>query len=163
MRRVMIGTLLSCILLVGCGFHLRGLNSQLSDKFKKTYLVENNRSDASLNQEIASLITFNGGKLVKQSAADVRLVVSPIRVSSREIAASGDNLLKEYEKIYRVEVTIIDQNDGSQIGHRTVSSRQTQQYDEKNILASDEEGKITQNAAIRDLANEIIRYLSIIK
>ncbi len=163
MRRIILGGLLISLLLAGCGFHLRGLNSQLSGKFKKTYLVEDNDSNVNLNQEVASLITLNGGQLVDKSQAIIRLVISPLKVKSRQIAISGDSTLKEYEKTYRANITIINQNDGSQIGQRVVSSIQQQQYDEKNVLASDEQSEITKEAAIRDLANEIIRYLSTIK
>ncbi|MGY0400338.1 MAG: hypothetical protein ACWIPH_10580, partial [Ostreibacterium sp.] len=82
MRFLILFITTSTILLSGCGFQLRGVTTQLSDKFKATYVAEK-RTNSIFYQSLKQLITLNGAQLVTQDNAQITVYSSPIIISSR--------------------------------------------------------------------------------
>ncbi len=159
MRLVVMLTALAGLLLGGCGFALRGSAIPLPERFAKTYLEESHHSDNHFERRIQQLIELGGGRLVAREAAEVSLKVGKIEVKSRQIALSSDGYNKEYERTYRVKVTVVDLKTEAQLGSRYITSTQNLQLDDRYVIAGDEESETTQRAAERELSYKIMQYL----
>ncbi|MPV85206.1 LPS-assembly lipoprotein LptE [Ostreibacterium oceani] len=156
---------LSCLLMLGnlgCGFQLKGTATQLSTRFDSTYVnpidtLKNN----GLSRQLERLINVNGGKTVANiDDASIAVNITPVTTQSRQIALSSDASLKEYERIYTTTVTVTDLQSGVQLGQRQLSSTRHVQLDDRKVLAGEEQSKITQDSAERDLAYRIMHYLT---
>ncbi len=163
MRHIILLSLLITII-TGCGFQLRGINTgKLPEQFQKTYLTESDNNKNNKNslfyQKLKELIVTNGGNLSNEEQANVTVVLSPVTINSREIALANKGLLKEYERTYKVTVTILDTNNGVQLGSRVLTRIEDIQLSDQQVLASEEQIQITNKEAYRSLAEAAILYL----
>lgn len=162
-RKIMRYTLLLGLflgfLLAGCGFQLRGVNTQLSDDFQQTYLIESDLYDSAFQRQLKKLLVANGANLVEKTEAKIIVNTTPIETGSRQIALANNGTLKEYERTYRTTVTVIAAGSGIQLGSRTLSTMRTLQLDDSHVIAGEEQSIITQADAERTLASAAIRYL----
>lgn len=161
MRYVILLSVVLSVMLSGCGFQLRGLNSQLSKQFQKTYLIEGEESNnnSQFYQSVKELIVVNGGNLSDKANANVTVVLSPITVNSRQIAIANNGLLKEYERTYQTTVTVLDSNNDVQLGRRVISTIKNIQLSDTQVLAGEEQTEITNKEAYRNLAQSVLLYL----
>lgn len=160
MRYSVLLGLVFAFLVAGCGFQLRGLNTQLTEKFQKTYLAEEkNAFDSDFYLSVRQLLVTNGGGLSEKAEATVTVLLSPISINSRQIALSNDGLLKEYERTYKATVTVLDSQNDIQLGSRVVSTIKNIQLSDDLVLAGEEQIKITNKEAHRALAQSVMLYL----
>lgn len=161
MRYHLLLGLVVSLFLTACGFQLRGVGSQLSEQFQKTYLTEGEESNnnSEFYQSVKELIVVNGGNLSDKANANVTVVLSPITVNSRQIAIANNGLLKEYERTYRTTVTVLDSNNDVQLGRRMVSTIKNIQLNDSQVLAGEEQTEITNKEAYQNLAQSILFYL----
>ncbi|PID66356.1 MAG: hypothetical protein CR975_03340 [Gammaproteobacteria bacterium] len=161
MRYIMLLGFCVSVFLSSCGFQLRGVNSgQLSEQFKKTYLSETEKSDNNdFYQLVEKLIIASGGRLSDKDSANVTVLLSPVTMNSRQIALVREGLLKEYERTYKVTVTILDANNNAQLGSRVITTVKDIQLNDKQVLAGEEQIRITDKEAYHNLAQSILLYL----
>lgn len=157
---IMLATLiLSGLLLSSCGFKLRGTGIQLSAKFQKTYIDDDNINDTNFYDRIKKLIVLNGARLVDQKQAIIGVHFSPIKVSSRQIALSDNGSLKEYEKTYSTTITVIDESNDIHLGSRVITTVRNVQLDDEHVLANEEQMNTTSEDAYHTLAQSVLLYL----
>lgn len=154
------------IVLTGCGFQLRGLDTgKLSTQFQKTYLSEDTDkvihtdNHSPFYQSVKQLIQTNGGALTDKEQSNIIVILSPITTHSRQIALANKGLLKEYERTYKTTVTVIDSSNNSQLGSRVVSTVKDIQLNDNQVLASEEQVEITNKEAYQSLAQSVLLYL----
>ncbi len=159
MRYVLSLSIMFSLFFSGCGFQLRGLDNQLSDKFKKTYIVWKGDVDSLFYRNVKRLITLNGGRITDKKPAQTIIYLSPIAVDSRQIALSFDGSTKEYEKNYKTTVTIVDKDSGVKLGSRTIKTVQNIQLNDSQVLAGQEQTDITNANAETLLSQSVLLYL----
>lgn len=158
MRLSTVVFILVSFFMTACGFQLRGLSHNLSQQFSAVYMQE--ADNQAFQEKVRKLITANGGQLVAKDRATIALYLSPVTTSSRQISLSSSGSLKEYERIYRTKVTIVDLTNQTQLGSRSISNTQYLQLDDLSPLAGEEQSKISLTAAESDLAQAVMSYLS---
>lgn len=151
--------LLLLTILSGCGFKLRGTDTQLSERFQHTFFDENTAIESDFAKKIKQLLTVNGANLVTRQQANIGIHITPIKAYSRQIALSGSGAIKEYERTFSTVVTLTDLKNGIQLGSRSIETTRLVQLDDRRVLAGEEQSEITKNAAEHALAQSIIRYL----
>ncbi len=149
------------LITLGCGFHPRGLNKELSQRFEKTYIKFNGDQNSFLYNQITRLIYTNGGNIVDKQAANIMLEITPLPVKSRQVALSGNGLIKEYNYIYPLSISIIDLKTKMTVDSRLLSVNKYIQLDDRKVLASEEQTDITKNSAYRSLSSLVINYLEL--
>lgn len=154
---VLLGMVL--FLTAGCGFQLRGTSNPLAQRFQQTYLAEDLSVNERFYRQIKQLIHLNKGRLVKQDQAKVTLFLSPITVTSRQLALAGAGTLKEYEKTYQLTIRVVETATQAQLGSSLLTVRRSIQVDDSKVLAGEETTEIAQKAAERSLAQSVLRYL----
>lgn len=159
MRYPILYSILIGLFLTACGFQPRGMNTQLSERFAKTYFTEPSNIDEQFPQQVKHLFQLNGGQLVSKTEATIAVTLSPVTEKSRQMAIANNGTLKEYERNYQVTVTLIDLSNQAQLGSRTLAVTRNIQLDESKVLANEEQSAISLKAAERSLAQSIIRYL----
>lgn len=156
--RILIAVLCS-FLMVGCGFKLRGIDTQLSDRFAQTYVSSGDSLESDFSRKIKQLIHVNGGQVVAREFAQLKVHVTPVKVYSRQIALSDSGAIKEFERTYSTVVTLVDLSNGIQLGSRQISTTRFIQLDDRRVLAGEEQSEVTENNAENALAQSVIRYL----
>lgn len=160
LRFCSIGVLALVLLtLSACGFKPRGINSELSERFKATYLEYADDPEVGLGRELRRLINYNGGTVVEKDVATVTVSFTPLNDSARQVAISGDGSFKEYERTYVTLVRVTDNESGILLGSQEISAVRYVQEDDRRILASEEQREVSKRAAGKDIAGKILRYL----
>ncbi len=145
----------------GCGFALRGTAIPLPARYSKTYFESESIKGVSnsLPKQVKELLVLGGGQLVPRKDASVSIHLSDIDSQSRQIVLAGNGTTKEYERTYRVTVTVVDLKSGVQLGSRTLSSTHNIQLNDTHVLAGQDEARTVQKSAEQSLAHQILRYL----
>lgn len=146
------------MILSGCGFQLRGTQDVLPSIFQQTYLADNSLENEQLRHQVKQQLHLNGGQIVDKKLATVSVSLSPISEDSRQVAIAGAGTLKEYERTYRVTVTVVDLNSQVQLGSRTINVVRNIQLDDSKVLAGEERSDVLRSVAERSLSQQIMQY-----
>lgn len=144
-----------CVLLTGCGFHLRTYN--FSGAAESYAIVGKTRMSiaAPLRQGLQQ------AGLKETSVADAALVVELLdqRRDRRSVSTAGRARAAEYETSYAVQYRILD-GVGNELAPATWIERlRIYRIDRDNIVGSSEEQALLEREMLQDVVGQIIRAM----
>jgi LPS-assembly lipoprotein len=147
------------VVLVGCGFHLRGL-AELS--FKTIYVQQ--VSASGIAKDLRRSLTGSGVQVVP-TAAEAEMLLELMRESTdkRILSLSGGGKVREYELIYRVEFRMREASSEFWGEPQSVEVRRDYSYDDTQLLAKEGEEARLSNDMRTDASREIMRRLNSLK
>jgi len=141
--------------LVGCGFHLKGINPSMTPiAYQKINLVMPANTEA-LQEKLAVYLGAAGVQLSNQPDAYTLRILD---YTPRRLELNG----KLVETLLRLNVTFrIEDAQGNPITEpRTLLATRTYQYDIETVNTDDQEQKYLNEVLIDDIAQQIARQLS---
>jgi LPS-assembly lipoprotein len=145
---------LTLSLLVGCGWHLRGV-TPLPDGYRVLYIQGGNDIRQSLRQQLE----FNGA-IITASAADapVQLIIEEYDVEKRTLSVNTSGQVAEYELNALLSASVVRQLDDEKQSFE-VNARRTLSNDVNNVVATQQEETQTREDLKTDLITRLIRRL----
>lgn len=153
--------LFSLMLLVSCGFHMRGLTEL---PFKTLYIKYNGAANAALVKELRRAMNSNGITLTPtEEGADMQLEIMGEKIEKKILSLSGGGTVREYELIYHVTFRL--RQSGSELwsAPQLVEQRRDYSYDDTQVLAKEGEEARLYSDMRSDSTREIMRRLNAIK
>ena len=151
-------TLLAIALLAGCGFHLQG-RAPLPAPLAVTYVQANDKQSDFVQGLRKALIT-SGAKLASRSeAASGTVSILTDEVTQRVLSVSASNTPREYELTYTVRFSV-STADKELLAVQEVSVMREYSFDERKLLAKENEEAILREAMARDLVGIVMRRLA---
>lgn len=152
------GVVLLLAALSACGFHLQG-RAPLPEVLAVTFIeAEDRQSDFVLGLRRALLAS--GARLTenrKEATAVVRVLTD--EVTERVLSVSARNLPREYELTHTVRFSVTA-GDELLLDEQEVSLARDFSFDERVLLAKEEEEAILREALARDLVGIVMRRLT---
>jgi LPS-assembly lipoprotein len=148
--------LAATLLLVACGFHLRG---QVAMPFETLYLEAAN-PNTPLISELRRNLEVNRVKLV--DTADQAAVVLNIvfEIPDKQVLSlGGDGRVNEFLLLYRVSLRAYDQQH-DWIPAEEIALRRDYSYDDTKVLAKEAEEALLYQSMRSDMVQQIMRRLS---
>lgn len=144
-------------LAVGCGFQLRG-HVELSPAMRAPYLEAPDRYTA-LYAELTAALEAAGAKLAPSRESASAVIHVHVDESGRDVlSVSARNTPQEYEVFYTIEYSVT-------AGERELLPRQSRTvardyaYDDRAVIAMQNEERKLREALARDLASLVVRRL----
>lgn len=142
-------------LLVGCGWHLRGV-TPLPEGYRILFIDGGN---AEIRKAIREQLEFNGA-IITASAADapVQLTIDDYDVEKRTLSVNTNGQVAEYELNAILSASIVRElsNEKQSI---EVNARRTLSNDVNNVVATQQEEAQTREDLKTDLITRLIRRL----
>ena len=147
-----------CLLLVACGFQLRG-EARLPEAMVETWLdVPDDNSPFA--RELTLVLRANGVRV--RSAGDeqaARLRIHSERMRREPLTISGDARVREFVLIFDVDFELTDPQGEILIARETLRLMRDYSFDEQEILAASREEEFLRNDLRRDMASQMLRRL----
>jgi LPS-assembly lipoprotein len=141
------------IILVACGFHLRGL-ADLS--FDKLYI----KGNSSISSRLISTLKTNGVKVVKSPEdSQVQLEIVKEGTEKRILSLGGTGTIREYELFYRISLRVKDSADELWGAEQMIEKRCDFTYLDSQALAKSYEEQQLYEDMRNDATMEILRRL----
>jgi LPS-assembly lipoprotein len=158
MRSALALFVISALLLSACGFRLQG-RAPLPPTLAVTYVVAPNEQTDFVQGLRKALIT-SGGQVVEDKArATGTVMILTDTVSSKILSVSGNNIPREYELTYTVEFSV-SSKDAELLPTQKVSVTRDYSFNERTLLAKENEEAILREGMARDLVGIVMRRLS---
>lgn len=156
----LLALLLTTLLLGACGFHLR---EQVAMPFKSIYVATGNPKSPFIAQ-----IRFDleYGKVAQAAAAKTADVVLQIVSESSELqilTLDNTGLVTEYRLIYRVSLRAYDNKKQDWIPSTVMELHRDFFYDNSLVLAKSSEQDLLARSMYKEMAQQILRRLSLAK
>ena len=154
--------LLITLLISSCGWHLRGSNSA-PQTFSSIYISSKN-SDSELIRELK--IAFRAQSVsVKENAneAEYGLIILNERSKRRTASVSGSARISEQELTESVDFTVVASDGSTALPLSTATVDLIFEYNEDNILATDDEADLLRSEMQRDLVRQILNRLQTLR
>jgi LPS-assembly lipoprotein len=151
-------SLLAVTLLGACGFRLQG-RTPLPAPLATTYVIAPN-DQTDFVQGLRKALLTSGGKLVDDSTGatgTVRILTD--EVVSKILSVSANNIPREYELTYTVEFSVTSK-DQELLPSQKVSVTRDYSFNERTLLAKENEEAILREGMARDLVSIVMRRLS---
>ena len=150
--------MLTAVLLAGCGFHLQG-HTPLPAVVRSPYVEAPDRQ-SDFVQYLRHALLSNGAQLAAQKDK-ASAVVSILRdsVAKRVTSVSATNQPNEYELTYTVGFTVSAAGK-ELLPPQEVYATRTYSFDERLLLAKNQEEEILRQDMARDLADMVMRRLA---
>lgn len=146
------------ILLCGCGFHRQG-TAPLPATIKVTY-IEAGDPYTDFQRSLKSALTASGAKLTaNREDATAVLGISKDETGRRVLSVSARNTPREYEVYYTVTYAV-SAGGRELLPAHTLSLTRNYSFDERTVLAKEEEENILRQSMARELAGIVMRQLS---
>lgn len=156
--RVVILAVVAMGLVSACGFRLQG-RTPLPQTLAFTYVVAPNEQ-TDFVQGLRKALLSSGGKLVEdkaQATGTVRIVTDA--VESKILSVSAQNIPREYELTYTIEFSV-SSKDEELLPAQKVSVTRDYSFNERTLLAKENEEAILREGMARDLVSIVMRRLS---
>ena len=164
MNKVVSNSIVSILLLVlvGCGFHLRG-SANLSDSLKTMY-VQGIDIRQGLGLELKRGLTRNGVVVLPQfKQGSAVLTVIEHKFERRVLSVGADAKVSEYE-LYGSLTFKVSNNAGVEVSpSQKVEARRDYQFDQNAVLAKDEEERLLREQLDQQLVQNVLRRLSALR
>jgi len=151
-------SLLAPLLVAACGFHLQG-RTPLPAPLAVTYVITTDRQTDFVQGLRRALIT-SGAKLARQSegaTGTVRILTDD--VTRKVLSVSANNTPREYELTYTVQFSVTAA-DKELLPAQKVSVTRNFSFDERVLLAKENEESILREGMARDLVGIVMRRLA---
>ena len=157
-RAATAATIAATLLIVGCGFHLQG-RTPLPTPLAVTFVQADDKQSEFVQGLRRALIT-SGAKLASRSdtaSGIVRILTD--QVTQRVLSVSASNTPREYELTYTVRFSV-SAADKELLPTQEVSVMRDYSFDERKLLAKENEEAILRDAMARDLVGIVMRRLA---
>ena len=146
---------LTLSMLIGCGWHLRGV-TPLPDGYRVLY-IQGGGND--IRQALRQQLEFNGA-IITASAADapVQLIIEEYDVEKRTLSVNTSGQVAEYELNALLSASVVRQLDDEKQSFE-VNARRTLSNDVNNVVATQQEETQTREDLKTDLITRLIRRL----
>jgi len=160
LSNVFVGLLL--VMLVGCGFHLRG-SATLSESLKLMY-VQGINLQQGLGLDLRRALISNGITVVNDyQQGSAVLTVLDNKFERRVLSVGSNAKVNEYELYGLLKYKITD-GDGKLLSEpQDVEARRDYRFDQAQVLASDSEETQLRKELNQQLIQSVLRRLSAIK
>jgi LPS-assembly lipoprotein len=146
------------VLVSGCGFRLQG-RTPLPAPLAVAYVVAPN-DQTDFVQGLRKALLTNGAKLVDDSShASGTVHILTDDVTSKILSVSANNIPREYELTYTVEFSVSGK-DAELLPSQKVSVTRDYSFNERTLLAKENEEAILREGMARDLVSIVMRRLS---
>jgi outer membrane lipopolysaccharide assembly protein LptE/RlpB len=142
----------------GCGFRLQGRNP-LPPSLASTYVIAPN-DQTDFVQGLRKALLVAGGKVVdnkEHATGTVRVMTDEF--TSKILSVSAENIPREYEITYTVEFSV-SASDKELLELQKVSVTRNYSFNERTLLAKENEEAILREGMARDLVGIVMRRLS---
>ena len=147
--------LLSCILLSGCGFHLRP-PAQLPAAMQHTYINDSGGNVELVRQLRRSLITPSTSVTDDATKATATLNILSARQYQRVLSVSNTGQPLEYQVAYQVQFSLADAHGQTLIAPQTLTLTRNYNYDVANALGDVEQANVLYKAMEDNMAQLIL-------
>jgi LPS-assembly lipoprotein len=164
MKRSLSQVLLSfmLVLLVGCGFHLRGA-ADIPDSLKTMY-VQGVDLNSGLGRELKLGLTRNGVNVVTSFQDDAAvLTITENSIERRVLSVGSDAKVSEYELFGTAKFTIVDSEGKSLAEEQEVHAVRDLQFDQDQVLGKVEEAQVLRDQINQQMVQSIMTRLSVLK
>ena len=149
---------LVALLLSACGFRLQG-RAPLPAALSSAYVIAPN-DQTDFVQGLRKALIVSGGKVVE----DKERATSTVRIMtddfvSKILSVSAENIPREYEVTYTVEFSV-SSKDEELIPLQKVAVTRNYSFNERALLAKENEEAILREGMARDLVGIVMRRLS---
>jgi LPS-assembly lipoprotein len=151
-------TLLFAVLVASCGFRLQG-HTPLPDTLSDAYVfAADQQSD--FVQGLRRALLVSGAQLAPESEkASGTVHISKDEVTQKVLSVSANNIPREYEITYTVEFSV-SVADKEVLSPQKVFVTRNYSFDERTLLAKENEEAILREGMARDLVGIVMRRLS---
>jgi LPS-assembly lipoprotein len=146
------------LLMTGCGFRLQG-RTPLPAPLAVSYLIAPDRQ-SDFVQGLRKALIQSGGKLAarrEEASGTVRILRD--EVSQKVLSVSANNIPREYELTYTIEFSV-DAKDKELLPTQKVSVTRDYSFNERTLLAKENEEAVLREGMARDLVSIVMRRLS---
>lgn len=152
----------SLIVLVGCGFHLRGA-VQLPDSLKTIY-IDGLSTKRGVGLTLKQNLVSNGIIVVNSyETGSAVLKVLDNEFERRVLSVGSDAKIREYELHGSIRYSVIDANQQTVIDIEEVEAQRDFQFDQDDVLGKSEEEELLRDQLDQQLVRAIMRGLSTLK
>lgn len=152
----------SLIILVGCGFHLRGA-VQLPDSLK-TIHIDGLSTKRGVGLTLKQNLISNGIIVVNSyETGSAVLKVLDNEFERRVLSVGSDAKVREYELHGLIRYSVIDANQQTVIEAEEVEAQRDFQFDQDDVLGKSEEEELLRDQLDQQLVRAIMRRLSTLK
>ncbi len=150
--------LLTTFLISNCGWHLRGYSDN-AQTIESIYISGTNSKSELLRELERSLLAMDIAIKEKASEAEYSLIISGERSKQRTATVSGSARISELELTETANFRVFSNNESEALPLATVRVERVFEYNEDNILATDDEARLLRSEMKRDLARQILNRL----
>ncbi len=155
--------IIGVLFLSGCGFHLRGLDADITLYFQRVH-IRSVSADA-VASEIKRILIEDGLEVV-QTAKEAQIVVylRNEKVKRRILSISSDSgKLEEIELHYRIEMEVRKPDDTVILENQPISLVRDYRYNELAVLATGAEEEMLHLEMFRDIVAQIMHRMQVIR
>ena len=149
-----------CLLLAGCGFHLREAPN-LPPSMRHIYVAAPNRSGYLLRELRRSLASEDTQVLATPEGATATLSIISVQRSSLPLAVNPQGEALEYKVSYRVEFSLLVEGVVI-LEPQTVTLTRNYAYDVSNAVANEEQEQALDQAMAKDVSQFIAFRLAVV-
>jgi len=152
-----------CLLLVSCGFHLRGTSSvALPPELSTLRVTMGGKGYPPLLVEVRNALLVQGDvRLTDDVSASVPVLQLLSETSeSQVLAIDSSGRISAYLLNYRVTYSLIGADKKSLLQNQSVKLQREYGFDRLNVLASEKQSEFLQSEMRRDVAQQILRRLA---
>ena len=148
-----------CIVLVGCGFQLKGSGQTGAPELAgMTVRLVSAQPRSELTREVTRELTHSGMSLVDDADAAITLILEAEQFTQRNVSLTAQARAAELELTLSAAFTLT-QGELDPVDARAVVSRQMLN-DPRNVVGKTEELRLLREEMRRDLAAQIVRRIS---
>ena len=152
-----------CLLLVSCGFHLRGTSSvELPPELSTLRVTMGGKGYPPLLVEVRNaLLALGNVRLTDDVTASVPVLrLHSESSASQVLAIDGSGRISAYLLNYRVDYSLTGADKKPLLQNQSVKLQREYGFDRLNVLASEKQSEFLQNEMRRDVAQQILRRLA---
>jgi len=152
-----------CLLLVSCGFHLRGTSSvALPPELSTLRVTMGGKGYPPLLVEVRNaLLALGSVRLTDDVSASVPVLrLHSESSASQVLAIDGSGRISAYLLNYRVDYSLTGADKKPLLQKQSVKLQREYGFDRLNVLASEKQSEFLQNEMRRDVAQQILRRLA---
>ena len=148
-----------CIVLVGCGFQLKGSGQTGAPELAgMTVRLVSAQPRSELTREVTRELTHSGTSLVDDADAAITLILEAEQFTQRNVSLTAQARAAELELTLSAAFSLT-QGELDPVDARAVVSRQMLN-DPRNVVGKTEELRLLREEMRRDLAAQIVRRIS---
>ena len=125
-----------------------------------TYVVAGDQQSEFVQGLRKALITSGGTLATKKEGASGTVRITTDEVTQKIISVSANNIPREYEITYTVEFSVSGTADTQLLPSQKVAVTRDYSFDERTLLAKENEEAILREGMARDLVSIVMRRLS---